>query len=218
LVDCGVHKTASRSLAILVSGQGSNLEVLARAAERGELGGRIAIVLCDRPEAPALARATRLGLAWACPPTGRFRTRLEDERPWLDVLRTHQVDTILLAGFMRRLHRPLLAEFRDRILNIHPSLLPAFPGLDAIGQAWVQGVKMTGCTVHLVDAELDAGPIVAQAAVPVREDDTLELLEERVHEAEHLLYPAAVRRFLGREWRREGRRLVFDDSGVEAGT
>lgn len=211
-----VRSSLSRPLAVLVSGEGSNLEALADAAERGELGGRLALVLCDRPDAPALARAARLGLEAACPPVGRFRTRLEDEQPWLDALAGHRVEALLLAGFMRRLHAPLLTAYRDRILNIHPSLLPAFPGLDAISRAHEQGVRITGCTVHVVDDSLDGGPIVAQEAVEVGEDDTLEQLAARIHEAEHRLYPAAVRRFLTVPWHRDGHRLVFDDAGVRS--
>jgi phosphoribosylglycinamide formyltransferase-1 len=124
-------------------------------------------------------------------------------------LKERGVDVVLLAGFMRRLHTDFLGAFQHRILNIHPSLLPAFPGLDAIGQAWRHGARVTGCTVHLVEDALDAGPIVAQAAVEVRDEDTRETLEQRIHEAEHRLYPAAVRRYLTEPWRIDGRRLVF---------
>jgi phosphoribosylglycinamide formyltransferase-1 len=112
---------------------------------------------------------------------------------------------------MRRLHATLLAPFAGRMLNIHPSLLPAFPGLDAIGQAWRHGVRVTGCTVHLVEDALDAGPVLAQAAVEVRDGDTLAALEARVHEAEHTLYPWAVRRFLTERWRQDGRRVCFGE-------
>lgn len=204
-----------RTLAVLASGQGTNFEALARAAERDALGGRIAVLASDRPDAPALARARRLGIEALALPAGRFRTRLEDEAPWLEALRERGVEVVLLAGFMRRLHAPFLDAFRGRILNVHPSLLPSFPGLDAIAQAWAHGVKVTGCTVHLVEDGLDTGPILAQEAVDVREDDTLESLEARIHEAEHRLYPRAVRRFLTEPWRRDGRRIVFD--GVPAG-
>jgi phosphoribosylglycinamide formyltransferase-1 len=208
LLDCGVAPPV-RTLAVLASGQGTNFEALARAAGRGEIPGRIACLLCDQPEAPALERARRLGIEAVCPPAGRFRTRLEDEGPWLEALRARGVDVLLLAGFMRRLHAKLLGAFPDHILNIHPSLLPAFPGLDAIGQAWARGVRVTGCTVHVVTPSLDDGPIVAQAAVEVRDGDTLESLSGRIHEAEHRLYPTAVRRFLAEPWRREGARLAF---------
>ena len=199
---------------MFASGHGSNFEALALAARHGTLGGRIVALFCDQPAAPAILRAKRLGIEVVCPPTGPFRTRLEDETAWTAALRERQVDTILLAGFMRRLHAPLLDGWRDRILNVHPSLLPAFPGLHAIERAFDHGARVTGCTVHLVDAELDHGPIVAQAAVEVRDDDSMESLTERLHAAEHALYPAAVLRFLTLPWHREGRRLIF--GGVEA--
>ncbi len=174
------------------------------ACRSGEIPGQVTSLISDRPGAPALERARRLNVESCVLPTGSLRTRIEDERPWVEALRARQVDLVLLAGFMRRLDRHLLDAFPDRILNIHPSLLPAFPGLDAIRRAWEHGVWVTGCTVHLVTPEIDAGPIIAQAAVEVREDDTFESLEARVHEAEHRLYPAAVRRFLTQSWRRAG--------------
>jgi phosphoribosylglycinamide formyltransferase-1 len=200
-----------RNLAVLASGEGTNFEALALAARRGELGGRIVALLSDEPGAPALARARRLDIEVVLPPVGRFRTRLEDECPWLDALRARAVEVVVLAGFMRRLHTTILEAFPDRIVNIHPSLLPAFPGLDAIRQAWGHGARVTGCTVHLVEDALDAGPILAQAAVEVRDDDTLATLTERVHAAEHRLYPATLRRYLREPWYRDGRRLVFGD-------
>ena len=197
------------NLAVLASGQGSNFEALALAAQRGDLMGRIAVVLCDVPDAPVLERARRLGTETLQLPVGRFRTRIEDERPWVEALRARSIDLILLAGFMRRLHRPFLEAYPDRVLNIHPSLLPAFPGRDAIRQAWEHGVRVTGCTVHVVDERVDGGPILAQRAVEVADDDTFEKLEARVHAAEHQLYPQTVRRYLTGSPRREGRRLVF---------
>ncbi len=197
--------------AVLASGNGSNLEALADAADRGALGGVIAVVLSDVPEAFALERARRRGLPALSPPTGRFRTRLEDEAPWLEALRAHATDVVLCAGFMRRLHATLLVPFADRMLNIHPSLLPSFAGRDGIGDALAHGVRVTGCTVHVVEDAVDAGPIVAQAAVEVRDGDTRESLAERIHAAEHALYPAAVRRYVSEPWRRDGRRIVFGE-------
>ena len=194
---------------MFASGQGGNFEALARADREGTLGGRIAALFCDVPLAPACERARRLGIEVVTPPVGHFRTRLEDESPWLEALDRRGIGTLALAGFMRRVHAPLLGAYRDRILNIHPSLLPAFPGLDAIAHAFEHGAKVTGCTVHLVDEGLDDGPIVAQAAVEVREGDTLETLTSRIHAAEHALYPATVRRFLTESWQREGRRVRF---------
>ncbi|MBI5170370.1 MAG: phosphoribosylglycinamide formyltransferase [Candidatus Eisenbacteria bacterium] len=206
---CGVLSARSARLAVFASGNGSNFEALASTASRGELGGSIVALLSDQPQAFALERARRHGIEALSPPTGRFRTRLEDERPWIDALRERAIDAVLLAGFMRRIHAPLLGAFAGRILNLHPSLLPSFPGLDAIGQAWRHGARVTGCTVHVVEDGLDTGPIVAQAAVEIRDDDTLEKLTSRVHAVEHALYPAAVRRWLSEPWHVEGRRLVF---------
>ncbi len=208
LLDCAVP-SSTRTLAVLASGRGTNFEALVQAERRGALGGRIAVLACDTPGAGAIERARRLEVEAITPPTGRLTTRLEDEQPWIDALRQRGVDTVLLAGFMRRLHAPFLAAFAGRILNLHPSLLPAFPGLDSIRQAWAHGARVTGCTVHLVDDSLDGGPIVAQSAVEVRDDDTLERLEARVHEAEHVLYPLAVRRFLTESVRIAGRRIEF---------
>jgi phosphoribosylglycinamide formyltransferase-1 len=196
-------------IAVLASGNGSNFEALASAAARGALGGTIVALLCDQPGAHVIERAKRLGIEALAPPAGRYRTRLADEGPWLAALRARDVQLVLLAGFMRRLHAPLLEAFAGRMLNIHPSLLPAFPGLDAIGQAFRHGVRVTGCTVHLVEDAIDAGPIVEQRAVEVRADESLESLTARIHAAEHALYPDAVRRFLTTPWSIEGRRLVF---------
>jgi phosphoribosylglycinamide formyltransferase-1 len=197
------------TIAVFASGQGGNFEALVRADREGTLGGSIAALFCDVPPAPVCERARRLGIEVVTPLVGRFRTRLEDESPWLEALDRRGVGTLALAGFMRRLHAPLLGAYRDRILNVHPSLLPAFPGLDAIAQAYQHGAKLTGCTVHLVDEGLDEGPILAQAAVEVGESDTLETLTSRIHAAEHSLYPATVRRFLTESWQRQGRRVRF---------
>ena len=202
---------------MFASGAGSNFEALARAAANGELGGEIAVLLCDQPGAPVLERAHRLGVEALELPSPRHRTRLDDEGPWLRALNERQVNVVLLAGFMRRLHATLLEPFTGRMLNIHPSLLPAFPGLDAIGQAYRAGVRVTGCTVHLVNAGLDQGPILAQAEVARRPADTLAELEARVHEAEHALYPATVQRFLTEPWRMDGARVRFGEGPGWAG-
>ena len=196
---------------MFASGAGSNFEALARAAARGDLGGDIVVLLCDQPGAGVLERARALGVESLALPSPHHRTRLDDESPWLRALQERHVSAVLLAGFMRRLHATLLEPFAGRMLNIHPSLLPAFPGLDAIGQAYRAGVPVTGCTVHLVEDALDAGPILAQAEVARRPGDTFGELEARVHEAEHVLYPAAVRRFLTEPWRVEGGRVRFGE-------
>jgi phosphoribosylglycinamide formyltransferase-1 len=204
-----VVTSVPHTLAVLASGQGTNFEALVLAERRGEIPGRIAVLLSDRPDAPVLERARRLEIEALVPPSGPRRTWIEDERPWIEALRQREVDVVLLAGFMRRLRDPFLEAFPDRILNIHPSLLPAFPGLSAIERAWEQGVSVTGCTVHVVDRELDHGPIVAREEVEVRRGETLESLENRIHDAEHRLYPAAVRRFLLEPWTKAGDRLEF---------
>jgi phosphoribosylglycinamide formyltransferase-1 len=197
LLECGVLVSTPHTFAVLASGSGSNFEALVHAERRGELPGRIALLATDQPGAGALERARRLAVEAIVLPAGRFRTRLEDERAWIDALRARGVDAVLLAGFMRRLHGEFLLAFPDRILNLHPSLLPAFAGLDAIARAWEAREPVTGCTVHVVRDEVDAGPIVAQERVEVRGDDTLESLTARVHEAEHRLYAEAVRRYFG---------------------
>jgi phosphoribosylglycinamide formyltransferase-1 len=203
-------------LAVLASGAGTNFRALADAALRGELGGEVVVLLCDRPGAGALGIAAGHGIPAELPPTGPQRTRLsaEAEAAWVEALRAHRVDTVLLAGFMRILHETFLGAFPGRVLNIHPSLLPAFPGVRAIERAFEHGVRVTGCTVHLVDAGVDSGPILAQEAVPVHVDDTLETLTARVHEAEHRLYAPTVRDFLTRPWSRSGRRIVWSAGGA----
>jgi len=199
----------SRRLAVLASGKGSNLRALLGHARDPGFGGEIVLVLCDRPDAGAIEVARAAGVPVELPATGPARTRLsaEAERAWVERLRAARVDTVLLAGFLRVLHADFLAAFEGRVLNLHPSLLPAFPGLDAIGRAFRHGVRVTGCTVHLVTAGVDEGPILLQQAVPIEDNDSAETLAERVHAAEHALYPEAVRRFLRQPFAIEGRRL-----------
>ncbi len=205
------------TLAVFASGNGSNFEALVEAEGRGELGGRIAVLLCDRPDAGALARARRLGVPALTPPAGRFRTKLEDERPWLDALRERGVEVVLLAGFMRRLHATLLDAYPDRILNIHPSLLPRYPGLDAVAQALYAGERTLGCTVHLVNERVDEGAILGAESFERRDGDTLETILERVHAAEHRLYPRCVRHYLAEPWRKDGARIVWGEGAGYAG-
>jgi phosphoribosylglycinamide formyltransferase 1 len=202
----------TRRLAVLASGRGSNFRALADAAARDALGGTIAVLACDRDDAGAIVLARERSIPVELPDPGPSPRRLADSAApaWIDRLRAHDVDTLLLAGFMRILPPTILDAFAGRVLNLHPSLLPAFPGLDAIARAWAHGVRQVGCTVHLVTAGIDDGPILGQAAVEVREDDTLEALTERVHAAEHALYPAVVRRYLTTPFRLEGRRVTWE--------
>lgn len=196
-------------LGVLGSGKGSNFVAIADACAAGQVPAEVALVLSDVPDAGILDRARARGIPAEHLPPGRFRAKLDDEAEaaYIAALRAARVDWVVLAGFMRILKAPLLRAFPLKIVNIHPSLLPSFPGLEAWKQALDYGVKITGATVHLVDDGVDTGPIVAQAAVPVEDDDTPETLHARIQQAEHALYPAAIARILAGEFRIEGRRL-----------
>ncbi|HKO44524.1 MAG TPA: phosphoribosylglycinamide formyltransferase [Pyrinomonadaceae bacterium] len=195
-------------LGILISGRGSNMLALAEAIKAGRIAEtEIAVVISDKPNAAGLTRAEEMGLKTQVVER-RGRTREDHDRETVEVLRSHQVDFVCLAGYMRVLSAYFLEEFRDRILNIHPSLLPAFPGLNAQLQAIEHGVKFTGCTVHFVDETLDGGPIIAQRAIPVQEDDTEESLSARILEQEHQLYPEAVAFVVSGNYELSGRRVL----------
>ena len=195
-------------LGILISGRGSNMLALVEAVRSGRIAEtEIAVVVSDKPNAAGLTRAGELGLQTQVVER-HGRTREDHDRETVDVLRSHQVDFVCLAGYMRVLSAYFLEEFRDRILNIHPSLLPAFPGLNAQLQAIEHGVKFTGCTVHFVDETLDGGPIIAQRAIPVYEDDTEESLSARILEQEHQLYPEAVAFVVSGNYELSGRRVL----------
>ena len=198
----------NRRLAVLISGRGSNLQSIIDAISRAELDATIALALSNRPQAQGLLRAREAGIETMCLSAHDFQSRDEYEQAIVSALRARDVGLVCLAGFMRLVGRPLLDAFEHRILNIHPSLRPAFPGLDAQRQALEHGVRVSGATVHLVTSELDGGPIVMQAAVPVLDDDTVETLSARILVEEHRLYPAAVRAILEQPWRIEGRRFV----------
>jgi len=198
-----------KRVGVLVSGRGSNLQALIGAAQEGRLGGEVAVVVSNVATAPALDKARAAGVpAVVCDHRGRPRE--EHDRAVLRVLQGHGVDLVCLAGYMRLLSAPFLAALPHRVVNVHPSLLPAFPGMDAQRQAWEHGVKVTGATVHLVEEALDAGPIVMQEAVDVRPDDTSDTLAARILEAEHRIYPRAVKLLLGGRWHLEGRRFVAE--------
>jgi phosphoribosylglycinamide formyltransferase 1 len=195
-----------KKVGVLISGRGSNLQALIDAARAGALGGEIAVVVSNVEQAPGLDRARRAGLpAVVCDHRGLSRE--DHDAALVGVMQAHAVDLVCLAGYMRLLSPVFLRAFPERILNVHPSLLPAFPGRDAQRQAFAHGVKVSGATVHVVDEGLDAGPIVAQEAVPVLEEDGPDELAARILEAEHRIYPGAVRAFLEGRLRREGRRL-----------
>jgi len=179
-----------KRLGILLSARGSNFEAIADQVAAGTIGATIAVVIANRPEARGLDREVY-------------------DRMLVEELRRNQVDLVCLAGFMRLLSASFIRQFPNRILNIHPSLLPAFPGLDAQHQALAHGVRISGCTVHFVDEDLDAGPIVIQAAVPVLDEDTVDTLSARILAEEHRIYSEAIRIVLAGKYRIDGRRVIL---------
>ncbi len=196
-------------LGVLGSGKGSNCVALAEACAAGRLPAEVVLVLSDVEQAGILEQARQRGIPARYLPPGPFRAKLDEaaEAAYIAALQEARVDWVVLAGFMRILKAPFLRAFPQCIVNIHPSLLPAFPGLEAWKQALEYGVKVTGVTVHLVDHGVDTGPIVAQAAVPVEDDDTPASLHARLQAVEHRLYPEALARLLVGGWVTEGRRL-----------
>ncbi len=196
-----------KRLAILLSGRGSNFEAIAARIRAGALDAEIAIVISNRPDARGLETARALGITAVSLPS-KGVAREEYDTLLADEVERHAVDLVCLAGFMRLLSPRFVRRFPLRILNIHPSLLPAFPGLDAQHQAVEHGVKVSGCTVHFVDEYLDAGPIVKQAAVPVLDSDDSDSLSARILDEEHRIYGEAIGLILEGNWRIEGRRVV----------
>jgi phosphoribosylglycinamide formyltransferase-1 len=197
-----------RTLGVLISGRGSNLQALIDAVADGSLDARIAVVISNRPEAPGLDRARAAGIETLVIDHTEFPDRERFDSAVAEALRGRGVDLVCLAGFMRLVGDPLLNAFPRAILNVHPSLLPAFPGVAAQRQALEHGVKISGASVHLVTRELDGGPIVVQAAVPVRDDDTTDTLSARILIEEHRIYVQAVRIMLDGGWRVVGRRFI----------
>ncbi len=193
---------------ILISGRGSNMVALVEAMREGRVPAEPAVVVSNVPEAPGLYRAAALGVPTAVVDHRAVKPREAHERAVAEVLERHRVDLVCLAGYMRLLSPWIVSRYRGRILNVHPALLPAFPGLDAQRQALEHGVKVTGCTVHFVDERLDQGPIVRQAAVPVLEDDTEASLSARILEQEHRIYPEAVALYFAGRLRLDGRRVI----------
>jgi phosphoribosylglycinamide formyltransferase-1 len=197
-----------KRLGILLSGRGSNFEAIANKVAAGAIDAEIAVVISNRADARGLEIARERGLnAVAVPSKGIEREAYD--RLLIAELRRHEVDLVCLAGFMRLLSAHFVREFPQRVLNIHPSLLPAFPGLDAQHQAVEHGVKISGCTVHFVDEYLDAGPIVVQAAVPVLDGDTADTLAARILHEEHRIYSEAIRIVLSGDYRIDGRRVLL---------
>jgi phosphoribosylglycinamide formyltransferase 1 len=197
-------------LAVLLSGRGSNFQAIHDAVTAGRLQAEIVCVLSNRPEAPGVARAREYGYDASVVDHKTFAGRAAHEEEVLRILAAARPDFIVLAGYMRLLSARFVAAYENRIVNIHPSLLPSFPGVDAQAQALAYGVKVTGCTVHFVDEHLDAGPILVQRTVPILDDDTEATLSARILAQEHEAYVEALQALATRRWRIEGRRVVFD--------
>ena len=199
-----------KKIAVLCSGRGSNLEALIKNKEAGVLKADIALVLSDNADARALSIAREHGIRAVHKDPGPKKTWIipEIEHQWVQILKDFSVDIVCLAGFMRIIKKPLLAAFPGRILNIHPALLPAFPGLEVQKKALEYGVKFSGCTVHFVDDSVDGGPIICQAVVPILDGDTPDTLADRILKEEHRIYTEAVNLVVSGKFRIEGRRVI----------
>jgi phosphoribosylglycinamide formyltransferase-1 len=202
------QSTRNRRLGVLISGRGSNLQAIIEAIGSRRLDAVIAVVISSRASADGLLRAREAGIETVCLLPRDYPDRNSYDQAIVDVLRKYDVSLVCLAGFMRVVGGPVLAAFPNRVLNIHPSLLPSFPGVEAQRQAVEHGVRVSGATVHLVNAELDNGPIVLQAIVSVEDDDTVQTLSTKILKEEHRIYPEAIRIVLDDQWSVEGRRFA----------
>lgn len=202
-------------LGVLISGSGTNLENIAVKIEEGFLRARIAVVISDREEAYGLVRARRHGLRAVFLDPGSFPDRVSFDREIIRILRENEVELVVLAGYMRLVSPEFVEAFRNRIMNIHPALLPSFPGTSGVADALAYGVKVSGVTVHFVDEGLDTGPIILQEAVPVLPGDDVESLHERIHGVEYRLYPEAIRLFCEGRLQVEGRKVHILGAGGE---
>jgi phosphoribosylglycinamide formyltransferase-1 len=197
-----------KTIGALISGRGSNLQAIIGAVTESRLDARIGVVISNRSDAPGLERAARAGIETVVLSHKPFARREDYDRALVAELRARGVRLVCLAGFMRLLSPTFVEAFPNAILNVHPSLLPAFPGIDAQRQALEHGVKVSGATVHLVTPELDAGPVILQAPVPVLDDDSVETLSARILAEEHRIYPEAIAIVLGGQWHVQGRRFL----------
>jgi len=196
-------------LGILISGTGSNMKSIVAACNAGEVPAEVGVVISNRADAPGIEWAREHGLETAVMSHGDFADREAHDQAVVDRLQESGSDWVCLAGYMRLLSAVFVDAYPNRILNIHPALLPSFPGLHGQQQAWKYGVKVSGCTVHLVDLELDHGPIVIQRSVPVLSDDNEDRLSARILEQEHIAYPEALKALLTQSWSLDGRRVVY---------
>jgi phosphoribosylglycinamide formyltransferase-1 len=203
-----VHAEATKlRLGVLISGGGTNLQSILDAIERGELDARVTVVVSSRADAFGLERARKAGIPAVHIDRKRYATAEAYDHVLRETLDQSGVEAVIMAGYMRLLGREVLEAFAGRVLNLHPALLPSFPGASGIGDAWAYGVKVTGVTVHFADEDFDAGPIIAQEVVRIEEDDTVETLEAKIHSVEHRIYPAAIQLLAEGRVRIEGRRV-----------
>ena len=200
------------NIAVFASGRGTNFSAIARAVKRGEIKATLSLLVCDNHKAGVIARAKRAGVRVALVKREDFPGKKEFEERILSHLKENKIELIILAGFMRLLGRILIEEYKNKILNIHPALLPAFKGSQAIKDAFDYGARVTGVTVHFVDDKMDHGPIILQRSVAVEAGDTLESLEAKIHKIEHKLYPEAINLFVEGRLKVEGRKVIFSNS------
>lgn len=196
-----------KNIAVFASGRGTNFSAIIRAAKKGIIKARIALLISDNPQAGAIARAKRAGVKVVVVKREDFSSRSEFEKEIIGRLKTEKIDLVVLAGFMRIVGPDLINTYKNRIINIHPALLPSFKGAHGIKDAFDYGVKLTGVTVHFVDEKMDHGPIILQAAVKITGEDALESLEAKIHKLEHKIYPEAIRLFLDGRLRVEDRKV-----------
>lgn len=198
-----------KHISVLASGWGSNLEAIMEAEERGDIAGKVVLVISDRSDAQALKRAENRKIKNLFLDPKEYARREDYDRALVDLIKAAGTDLVVLAGFMRLLSPLFVCAFPMKIMNIHPSLLPAFPGNNGVEQAFAYGVKVTGCTVHFVDEALDNGPVILQEAVPVIQRETKKTMHQRIHAAEHRLYPIAIDLFCREKLKVEGRRCYI---------
>ena len=203
-------------LGVLVSGRGSNLQAIIDAIEKGKIDASIEIVISDNPSAKAIERCKRHSVKWSVIQRKDFSSKEDFEKALVDELKVHDVDLVVLAGFMRILGKTFLENFPDKVINIHPSLIPAFQGLNAQRQALEFGSKFSGCSVHFVDESVDGGPVIVQAVVPVLPEDTEESLSERILSFEHRILPQTVSWFAQGRVKKDGRKVIIE--GARYGT
>ena len=195
------------NIAVFASGRGTNFSAIARAVKSGKIKANLALLVCDKPGAPVIAKARRAGVKIALVQREDFPSKEEFEQKIVEHLDSHKIDLVALAGFMRMLGPTLLGSYKNKIINIHPALLPVFKGSFAIKDAFEYGAKVTGVTVHFVDEKMDHGPVILQSALKIEESDTAETLEAKIHKVEHKLYPEAIRLFLEGKLKLENRKV-----------